>query len=292
VQRELAAGVARQRAMLRLSRADVGEAVRYARAAVAVRPPESPEVPSDWFFLAVCLFWTGSTRECETLLRRYLDAVEPGEQDVRRVFALALLAIAHASRRELEPAERLAAESLATCRARGLSEHPPTEMVFVASGMVSLERGELEEAEDRIEHAAMLARRGGDTVEIAQSLLWLGRCRARAGDADGGAVALDAARAQLAGARVPGLVKVAEALEAEIAAAGGGGQEPEAGAALTDAELRVLELLPSDLAYRAIGDRLDLSLEAVRAHVAAVRRKLGAATRDEAVSAARRLELI
>jgi hypothetical protein len=68
------------------------------------------------------------------------------------------------------------------------------------------------------------------------------------------------ARAQLAGARVPGLVKIEEALESEIAGAGGGGQEPEAGAAFTDAELPVLELLPSDVAYRAIGDGLDLFL--------------------------------
>ena len=117
--RELGAGVARQRSMLRLSRADVGEAVRFARAAVALRPPDSAEVPSDAFFLAVCLFWTGSTRECETLLRGYLDSVEPGEQDVRRVFALALLALAHAARGELDPADRLAAESLATTEARG-----------------------------------------------------------------------------------------------------------------------------------------------------------------------------
>ena len=290
--RELGAGVARQRSMLRLSRADVGEAVRFARAAVALRPPDSAEVPSDAFFLAVCLFWTGSTRECETLLRGYLDSVEPGEQDVRRVFALALLALAHAARGELDPADRLAAESLATTEARGLAEHPPTEMVYVASGVSALARGDLGGAEDRLERAATLARRGGDRVEIAQSLLWLGRCRARSGDATGAAGALDAARAQLAGARVPGLVGIAEALEAEIGALGTAGAEPEAGAALTGDETHVLELLPTDLTSQEIADRLGLSPEAVRAHGLAIRHKLGAVTRDEAVAAARRRELI
>lgn len=290
--RELAAGVARQRAMLRLSQAEIGEAVRFARAAVALRPSGSAEVASDSFFLAVCLFWTGSTRECEGLLRGYLDAVEPGEHDVRRVFALALLAVAHAARGELDAAERLAGESLATSETRGLSEHPPTEMVYVASGIVSLARGDLEGAEQRLEHAATLARRGGDCVEIAQSLLWLGRCRARARDASGAAGALDAARTQLAGARVPGLVKVEQALEAEIADLGGRGQEPEDGAALTDAELSVLELLPSDLTYRQIADRLGLPFETVRGHGLGLRSKLRATTRDEAVVAARRLELI
>jgi LuxR family transcriptional regulator, maltose regulon positive regulatory protein len=283
--RELLAGVARQRAMRRLSLADVGEAVRFARSAVALRPPESPEAVGERFFLAVCLFWTGSTRECETLLQEYLDTVEPGEQDVRRVFALALLAVAFAARGELERAERLAEESLTTSVARGLSEHPPTEMVYVASGIVQLARDDVEGAEARLEHAATLARRGGDCIEIAQSLLWLGRCRARAGDAGGAADALEAARAQLQGARVPGLVRLEEALEAEI---GAGADAVEDGHALGDSELRGLELLPSDLSYREIAERVGIELDAVRA----IRRKLGAVTRDEAVTAARRLELL
>ena len=291
--RELEAGVARQRAMRRLSLADVGEAVRLARTAVALRAEDSPEATSESFFLAVCLFWTGSTRECETLLRGYLEAVEPGEEDVRRVFALALLAVAHAARGELEVAEGLAEESLATCRARGLTEHPPTEMVYVASGIVALAREDVEAAEERLEHAATLARRGGDLIEIAQSLLWLGRCRARAGDVAGAALALEATRTHLGRARVPGLVKVAEALEADIAAGGGvPPRELEDGHALGASELRILELLPSDLTYREIAERLGLPLDAVRENGRTIRHKLHASTRAEVVTAARRLRLI
>jgi LuxR family maltose regulon positive regulatory protein len=51
-------------------------------------------------------------------------------------------------------------------------------------------------------------------------------------------------------------------------------------------EARVLELLPTDLTLREIADRLELSLEAVRMHVRRIRRKLGATTRAEAVTAA------
>ena len=70
--------------------------------------------------------------------------------------------------------------------------------------------------------------------------------------------------------------------------------EPDAGdgEALSAAELRVLELLPSDLTYREIAGRLYLSLNTVKTHGQRIRRKLGASTRDEAVRVARQLELI
>jgi LuxR family maltose regulon positive regulatory protein len=296
--RDLLAGVARQRAMMRLARADVGEAVRLGRRAVELRPAGSPEAPSDSYFLAVCLFWTGATTETEERLRDYLDVTPSGEQDVRRVFAMALLAEAHARRGELDVAERLVEESLSTGEKRGLNEHPPTELAHAVAAMIMLERGEIERAEERLEHAATLARRGGDAIEIAHALLWLGRCRARAGDIAGAADALSAAQAQLAGARVPAFVELIRGLEQEIREAPAEpAAEPASASAdgelrLSAAELRVLELLPSDLSYREIAARLYLSLNTVRTHSQRIRRKLGASTRDEAVSAARRLELL
>ena len=291
---ELTAGVARLRSMLRLGQCDVGEAVRMARAAVALRPPDSPEVPSDSYFLAVALFWTGVTREAETRLRDYLDTVAPGEMDVRRVYAMALLAVAHAARGEIEAAQRLVDEARSTIEARGQTEHPPSELTYVALGIILLARDDVEGAEDELEHAATLARRGADRVEIAHAMLWLGRSRVRAGDAAGAADALDAARAALGGAIVPLLATPIDALEREIRAA------PEAPATAPDAgsdgfsaaEQQVLDLLPSGLTYREIAGRLELPLPHVRSHSRRIRNKLGATTRGEAVTAARRLDLI
>jgi LuxR family maltose regulon positive regulatory protein len=291
---ELTAGVAVQRSMLRLGQCDVGEAVRLARAAVALRPEGSPEAPSDSYFLALCLFWTGAGREAEKRLRDYLDTVPPGELDVRRVYAMALLAVAHAQRGELDAAERLVEEAVTTTEARGQTEHPPTEVVYVALGMVLLARGDVEGAEDWLEHAATLARRGADRIEIAHATAWLGRSRVRAGDVGGAAEALDATRAALGGALVPALLGLVETLEAEIREAPApAAPDPGAdGEPLRPEELSVLELLPTGLSYREIAERLALPLDVVYAHGRRVRRKLGAVTRGEAVTAARRLELI
>lgn len=291
--REITAGVARQRAMSWLREANVGEAVRLARLAVELRPPDSPEASSDSYFLGVCLYWTAATGEAEQRLREYLRTTAPGELDVRRVFAMAMLAESHARRGELDEAERLVRESLATSESRGLEEHPPNEMTHVAAGIVALERGDVEGADEHFEHAATLSLRGGDRIEIAHALLWLGRGRARAGDVDGAVDALRAVEEQLAGARVPGFVELQRTLEREIGEAPAPAEpDAEGDALLSAAELRVLELLPSDLTYREIADRLYLSLNTVRTHGQRIRRKLGASTRDEAVSAARRLDLL
>ena len=139
-----------------------------------------------------------------------------------------------------------------------------------------------------------LARRGGDRVEVAQSLLWLGRCRAALGDRAGAEEAARAADALLGGARVPALTELAAALVAELPTPDHAPATPDADDdhQLTPAELRVLERLPSDLSYREIASGLHLSLNTVRTHSRRIRRKLGAATRDQAVAAARRQGLL
>ncbi|HET8758316.1 MAG TPA: LuxR C-terminal-related transcriptional regulator, partial [Solirubrobacteraceae bacterium] len=55
------------------------------------------------------------------------------------------------------------------------------------------------------------------------------------------------------------------------------------GPALTNAELRVLRLLPSHLSFREIGARLHVSTNTVKTHALSVYRKLDVSSRSEAV---------
>jgi DNA-binding NarL/FixJ family response regulator len=68
--------------------------------------------------------------------------------------------------------------------------------------------------------------------------------------------------------------------------------EPEIGEALTPREVQVLELLAEGLANKAIAERLGISDQTVKFHVASISGKLGAANRTDAVRRAVRRGLI
>lgn len=63
-------------------------------------------------------------------------------------------------------------------------------------------------------------------------------------------------------------------------------------AALTAAELRVLQFLPSRLTFQQIGEHLFLSQTTIKTHAQAIYRKLGVSSRDEAVTRAQSLGLV
>ena len=65
-----------------------------------------------------------------------------------------------------------------------------------------------------------------------------------------------------------------------------------AGQSLTAAERRVLELLPTHASLQEIADQLFVSRNTVKTHALSVYRKLGVATRGDAVRRARELHVL
>ena len=63
-------------------------------------------------------------------------------------------------------------------------------------------------------------------------------------------------------------------------------------AALTPAELRVLQLLPTYQSFRQIGERTRVSANTVKTQANSIYRKLGVRSRSDAVLQARRLGLL
>jgi LuxR family maltose regulon positive regulatory protein len=62
--------------------------------------------------------------------------------------------------------------------------------------------------------------------------------------------------------------------------------------ALTDRELAVLGLLPTSLTQQGIAEELYVSVNTVRTHIQGIYRKLGVASRQQAVTHARELGLL
>jgi DNA-binding NarL/FixJ family response regulator len=109
-------------------------------------------------------------------------------------------------------------------------------------------------------------------------------------------VALDASDLEVAGE----FASIAEARAAGVSAdallqplhAGELTAETVIAETLTRRETQVLELMAEGLSNRAIGDRLGISDQTVKFHVAAIHGKLGAANRTDAVRRAARRGLV
>jgi LuxR family transcriptional regulator, maltose regulon positive regulatory protein len=288
----IAGGAAINRAMYRLALGDVEGAIECSERALALEPVEgSTEHTTAGYFLGIVLFYESPDRAAPWL-ERYLATVPPGEHDVRRYFATALMAEVYALRGELQEAERLARESLETAHTQQLEEHPPTEQAHAALGAVLFARDEFDAAEEEFERAAALSRRGGDRMEHAHALVWLARARARQLDIGGARAALDGAHELVPGLGESCLKQLVGALQQELGARPAEQPVVRSSSPLTEAELRVLRLFPTDLTYREIAQHLYVSLNTLRTHARRVRRKLGVTTRVDAVARAREAGLL
>ena len=245
----------------------------------------------------VCLFWTGAGRETEKRLRDYLDAVPPGEHGrapglrdgaagrrARRAAASSTPPSGWSKRRSPppRPGARPSIRRPSWCTSR-------LGMVLLAPRRRRGRRGLARARRD-----ARPARRRPDRDRP---------CRCCGSAAAACAPATSAARRRrstrraraLGGALVPGLVSLAEALEAEIREAPAPvppepGVDGEALSRRGAERARAAAQRPHVPRDRGAPRRSRTTT--VRAHGRRIRRKLGAVTRGEAVTAARRLELI
>ncbi len=188
-------------------------------------------------------------------------------------------------------AERTAADALSIAHRHGIDEHWCTAHAHLAQGLALANRGRREEAAEALERAVERARRGSGPVYTAWPLLHLVGLRTAAGERDEARAGLEEARIELASARDSGIM--ADRLtEAEVLLAAAPPPGPVAGEPLSDRELAVLHLLATALTQREIGRELYLSLNTVKTHARNIFRKLGASSREDAVSRARERGLL
>jgi LuxR family maltose regulon positive regulatory protein len=265
---------------------DVGRAVE-AGWALWERYADQPEMRS-WMAgqFGLVLWFAGDRAAARQIL-------EPGLAEMigaGRLWALSALALTTADDDDSELSERYAREAVEWAEAGGGESALESHIAYAALGDALRLRGALDEARERLEHAARLTGKLPSSLYHAHTLISQAQLALAARDRRRARTRAAAARRIVE--QYPDVGAIAERLAAVEAAL----ERPAGGVLLgsqpTRAELRLLALLPTDLTLKQIADRLYLSTNTVASHRKRLYRRLGAKTRAEAVAAARERSLL
>ena len=249
------------------------------------RPAHEPAAHA----LGMSLLLLGRTDEAVPLLEE-AAALGPARAVVTLMSLGQLAQIALEERRD-EEAEALATRGLALAHRLGLEERIASASLHVALACLGVNRGD-RRAREHLDHGvSLVAGLSAMPLLEIQTRALLGRVALALGEPELAASLLEQARRGLA--RFPDAGVLSRLLAREEhqleAVRGGGGVLPDH---LTNAERRVLDLLPTHLSVSAIAEVLHISTNTVKSHQRAIYRKLGVARRADAVSAARRLGIL
>ena len=281
------------RAWLRLLRGDIGGAITAARRAITTEPAAA--LPAQ-LLLGGALWWAQQLAEAKPLLETASRRAEAAGLAGQAIFMIGVRAAIEFELGDAAQAEALAGHALELTRRGGLDEHPFSASAHIVSGRAHARQGALDDAAAEIERGIQLAERVNAWHIQTYGVLALAEIRHSAHEPAAARRLLARARAtvgalrdadELAGARIE---QTERTLRLRPAREGDGGSAPFW--ELSERELAVLRLLASKLSQREIAGELYVSFNTVKTHTRAIFRKLGAASRAEAVERARELGLL
>ena len=290
----LEAGVEAARSQI-IQGGDVGAAVGHARRAVAAAEEGADVLTvSALGCLTQALFFAGELDESRRVAVQTVERPDaPGVPDAY-VGSLGLLALIDAEQGLSESAEAWARQAFAFARQHFQADSWVASAAHLGLALACIATARLDEAEREAMRGERLRRSPQPTVGHAHALLVLAQvrvARSRFARAEGD---LEHAKRAIAGFPDPGrLPAIAATIEQTLLAAranagGGGGPVEEP----SPAELAVLRGLAAGLSRREIAAQLYISINTVKTHTRELYRKLGAASRTEAVARADALGLL
>jgi LuxR family transcriptional regulator, maltose regulon positive regulatory protein len=206
--------------------------------------------------------------------------------------ALAARAIVAIQRGEWHDAETLAERGLAIVRGGHLDDYGPSALVYALAARTAAHRGDLALARESLAHAARLRPQLTYALPFfsVKTLLELARTYLALADAAGARVVLREARDLLRLRPDLGtLAQEADELRSTLESLRVGAV---GASSLTTAELRLVPLLSTHLSFREIGERLHISRHTVKTQAISVYRKLGVASRSEAIERVQEIGLL
>jgi LuxR family maltose regulon positive regulatory protein len=274
------------------ARSGIGAMLDGAGQAYQMAPESSPWRPISALVRGTALYLSGERAAANELLEESGD-LAASIQPAITAASLAHRAVIAAEEDDWEVAGDRAEAAVAIVLEHGLGDEPVSALVFAAAALAEARSGRPDEGKQSLRKATeLLADLGGfvpwygalTRILLGHASLWLADVvRARTLLAEASRIAR----------KVPDAVIFSrwfdEAWEHIDTLAESSLVGPSA---LTIAELRVLRFLPSHRSFREIGSQLGVSANTVKTQAHAVYRKLGAASRSEAVTRARQAGLL
>jgi LuxR family maltose regulon positive regulatory protein len=229
------------------------------------------------------LFWCGQRGQASERLEEAVRFSQPGANSLSVTGALGYLAVIRAQEGETEEAVRHAEAAIELSSDNGFGEHFVTTVAHIGRSLALARADALEDADAAAARAVELSERGAGPVERAFALVVRSAARRALGDTSGAGSLSEAAADWAARVAEPGLLSELVGAAERRPRRHGVVDRDE----LSDRELAVLRLFPTDLTLREIGSQLFISYNTVKTHARSVYRKLGVSSREEAVTAAR-----
>jgi LuxR family maltose regulon positive regulatory protein len=279
------------RTSARLLLGDVGAASQTAALAAQLEPDTAARWrPIVTNALGMTAYWSGQTDKAIESFRETVAAGKVVGNHTAAIYALGYLAAISAERAEYSEARHLVHSALSLARRHDLDEHWVTVMVHYAAGECARAQEDLIGARAAIGRGLGLARRGGLRLDTVYGLLALFQLARAEGDRAEAAELYGRAERQLAACAEPGILRDRFERVQRVAARPSRAR-PEADE-LSERELAVLRLMPSQLSLREIGDELYVSFNTAKTHARNIYAKLRVSSRANAVKRARELHLL
>lgn len=255
--------------------------------------PLSPFRPVAMLLSAYSRLLQGETVGVDDELERAAEAADATGGTFIWTTAVALRALLALGRGDVGSARELVDGTHARVHERPYDDYVPLALLFVADAQTAIREGDTARAAEQLAAAqrlrpyltAAIPFLGVQTlVEMAKAYVALGEGN------DARAVLFDAGEILRERPDLGTLGEEVEVVRRRIADPEHGDHGPSPG--LTAAELRLLPLLTTHLTFREIGERLFVSRNTVKTEAISIYRKLGAASRGEAVKRASELGLV
>ena len=272
------------RALLRalLCRNGVDRMLADAQAALAELDPGSQWRPTAQLLEGICYLLAGETDRADLLLTQAAEVATGAGALPAAAIALAERSLVAMDRQDWMKAATLAEQASDVVRAGGLDGYVASALVHAVAARVAIHQGEVRQAQEQLAQATRL--RPLLTYALpylaVQTLLELGRVCLAVDDSAGARVVLRHARDVLRRRPDLGVLPTqVDELRSQLDTSRG----TVGVSSLTTAELRLLPLLATHLNFAEIGERLYVSPHTVKSHAVSIYRKLGVASRSQAV---------